>query len=248
MKISIITVCYNSAATLEETIKSVLSQSYPNIEYIIVDGASTDATPEILNRYADKISRIISEPDKGIYDAMNKGLHVAQGDVIGILNSDDLYHDPKVLENVVKAFQSDIDGLCTNVEIFDPTPDKVIRFYSCTKWRPWMFRIGHQPPHPGFFARKAAYAKVGDFDTTYMLAADFDFLLRFIFKHKLKMKYVPRVSVSMRSGGASQKSFYNIRKANLEDHHSLKKNGYFSLPIFIWLKYLIKIFQFSGPR
>ncbi|MBL7812667.1 MAG: glycosyltransferase [Bacteroidetes bacterium] len=244
MKISIITVCYNSAATLEQTIESVISQTHPDTEYIIIDGASKDNTAEIVSKYRDRISHFVSEPDKGIYDAMNKGLALATGEVIGILNSDDLYHDNGVLAWVADAFDSDTDCLCTDIEIFDGSPDKVIRYYSCLKWKPWMFRIGHQPPHPGFFARKKCYDAAGNFDTQFRIAADFDMMLRLISVHAFKTKRTGRVTVSMRSGGESQRGFSAIAKANREDHRSLRKNGFFSWYPLIWLKYFIKIFQF----
>lgn len=243
MKISIITVCYNSAATLEQTIQSVLSQSHQDVEYIVVDGGSKDETNEIIGKYKDRIAHYISEPDKGIYDAMNKGLKLASGDVIGILNSDDLYKDNDVLSFVANEFLSEIDCLGTDVEIFSGEKNNVVRYYSCTRWKPWMFRIGHQLPHPGFFARKKCYDQFGNFDTNLKLAADFDIMFRFIYKHKCKTAYRKRVSVSMRSGGASQKSLKNISRANREDNFSLKKNGYFSILPLIWMKYLIKIFQ-----
>lgn len=244
MKISIITVCFNSAATIEETIQSVLAQSHPDKEYIIVDGNSSDGTKEIIARYTDRISHFISESDKGIYDAMNKGLKLATGDIISILNSDDLYKDPEVLSRVDSAFKTDIDCLCTDVEIFNGLPGNVVRYYSCTRWKKWMFRLGHQPPHPGFFVRRTCYETAGVFDTGFKLGADFDLLLRFIGKQNFKVDFQPWVSVSMRGGGASQQSLKNISRANMEVHKSMKKNGYFSLLFLIWLKYPLKVFQF----
>ncbi len=244
MKISIITVCFNSAKTLEETILSVSKQTHRDIEYIIVDGASTDNTKEIIHKYSNFITEFISEPDRGIYDAMNKGLAMCTGDIIGILNSDDIYKNTHVLSKVAQAFETSIDCLCTDIEIFKDNPNNVVRYYSCTRWKPWMFRIGHQPPHPGFFVKNECYKNYGNFDTQFKLAADFEILLRLIGKNKCKTAYQPWVSVSMRSGGASQKSLKNIRLANQEDHKALKKNGYFSLLPMIWCKYLLKVFQF----
>ncbi|MCC7297405.1 MAG: glycosyltransferase [Bacteroidia bacterium] len=244
MKISVITVCYNSEATVEQTIQSVLAQSHTDIEYIVVDGASTDRTLEIINKYKDQISVVISEKDKGIYDAMNKGLARVTGDVVGILNSDDLYKNNEVLSQVSMEFNKPIECLCTDVEIFERMPENVVRFYSCTRWKPWMFRIGHQPPHPGFFVRNSVYKQFGTFKSEFKLAADFEILLRFILKNKCKTNYSNWTSVSMRSGGASQKGLKNIMLANKEVNASLKQNGYFSFPLLIWLKYPIKIFQF----
>lgn len=242
MKISVITVSYNSAATIEETIQSVLAQDHKDIEYIIVDGASKDDTMEIIKKYPVHI--VISEPDKGIYDAMNKGLARASGDVIAILNSDDIYKNNSVLSRVAAEFeQRHCDALATDIEIFRKDPTNIIRYYSCTKWKPWMFRIGAQPPHPGFFILRSVYAKFGTFDTTFRIAADFELMLRFILKHHIKVHFASWVSVSMRSGGESQRSFRNIARTNYEDHLALKKNGFFSTAPTIWTKYLIKIFQ-----
>lgn len=244
MKFSIITVCYNSAATVEQTIQSVLSQTYKNIEYIVIDGNSTDQSSIIFDKYKSQFGYFISEPDKGIYDAMNKGLRAATGDIVGILNSDDLYKSDDVIEKVAALFDNVTDAVCTNIDIFNNTTDNVIRHYSCTRWKPWMFRIGHQPPHPGFFVRRDCYEKYGLFNTQYKTAADFDMMLRLIYKHKIRVVYSNITTVCMRSGGASQRSLKAIAKANKEDHISLKSNGYFSLYPIIWLKYLLKIFQF----
>ena len=242
MKISVITVAWNSAATIEETIQSVLAQDHKDLEYIIIDGASKDNTLEIIKKYP--IHVVVSEPDKGIYDAMNKGLARATGDVVAILNSDDIYKNNSVLSRVAQEFeQQNCDALSTDIEIFKGKPSQVIRYYSCTKWKPWMFRIGAQPPHPGFFIRKNTYDKFGFFDTGFKIAADFELMLRFILKHHIKVYFSPWVSVSMRSGGESQRSFRNIARTNYEDHKALRKNGFFSTPPTIWTKYLIKIFQ-----
>ena len=245
MKITVITVSYNAAATIEQTIQSVLAQSYKNVEYIVIDGASSDNTLQIIEKYKSGIVHVVSEKDGGIYDAMNKGIALATGDIVGILNSDDLYHNENVLSFIASQFEDNsIDCVCTDVEIFSETPSQVLRYYNCRRWKPWMFRIGHQPPHPGFFVRRKLYTELGNFNTQYRLAADFDFLLRCILKNNKVTQYINYVSVSMRSGGASQKSFKNIQRANREVHLSLKHNGYFSLPLFIWLKYPLKVFQF----
>lgn len=242
VKISVITVSWNSAATIEETIQSVLAQDHKDIEYIIIDGASRDNTMEIINKYPVHV--VVSEPDKGIYDAMNKGLARASGDIVAILNSDDIYKNNTVLSRVAAEFEKyDCDALSTDIEIFRKDPGNIIRYYSCTKWKPWMFRIGAQPPHPGFFIRKNIYDEFGYFDTGFKIAADFELMLRFILKHKIKVHFSPWVSVSMRAGGESQRSLRNIARTNYEDHLALKKNGFFSTVPSIWTKYLIKIFQ-----
>lgn len=247
MKVSIITVSYNSAATIEQTIQSVLAQTHSNIEYIVVDGGSSDDTIEIVNRHKGRIQHFISEPDNGIYDAMNKGIALATGAIVGILNSDDVYAGTTVIETIVNRFETLLcDAVCTDVVIFKDKPENKIRMYRCRNWKPWMFRIGHQPPHPGFFVKKACYDTYGWFDTQFKTAADFDLLLRFIYKHRIKTVYLNFTSVLMRSGGASQRSFKALAAANLEDHRSLRKNGYFSLYALIWLKYALKVFQLKS--
>jgi len=243
VKVSIITVCYNSARTLQETIESVLTQTYSNIEYIIIDGNSTDETQAILAQYQNRIAHIVSEPDKGLYDAMNKGIALSTGEVIGILNSDDILAHSGVVADVVSAMNDNTDAICSDVHIFKDKKENVVRKYRCTRWKPWMFRIGHQPPHPGFFVRKICYEKYGSFDLQFKRAADFELLLRFIGVHKINTKFLPYTSVLMRSGGSSQQGLTAISEANIEDHHALKKHGYFSVLPLIWCKYFLKIFQ-----
>lgn len=244
MKISIITVCYNSAATIEQCVQSVLNQTYKDIEYIVVDGNSTDGTQDIIKKYESNNLKFISEKDNGIYDAMNKGVKMATGDIVGILNSDDFYASNEVLEFIVSQFKNnDIEGLSTDVAIYKNEDfDHPYRYYSATKWRKWMFRIGWQLPHPGFFVKKSCYDRVGLFDTQFRISADFDLLLRMVYKAKIRMKYVSFLSVKMRDGGASA-GIKNMSKANKEDNISLIKNGYFSWLPFIWLKYPFKAMQ-----
>ncbi len=244
MKISIITVVYNNCSTIRQCIDSVLSQNYPDLEYIVVDGASTDGTTDIIRSYGNRISRFISEPDKGIYDAMNKGLALASGEVVGILNSDDFYASVDVLAAVARFFEeSKADAVSTDVAIYrDERFDKAWRYYRCRSWKPWMFRIGWQPPHPGFFLKNECYRKFGVFDTQFRISADFDLLLRMILKHRIRVSFHSFLSVKMRDGGASA-GLKNMSKANREDHISLRKNGYFSWLPLIWLKYVFKVFQ-----
>jgi len=243
VKVSIITVCYNSARTLQETIESVLTQTYSNIEYIIIDGKSTDETPAILAQYQKRIAHIVSEPDKGLYDAMNKGIALSTGEVIGILNSDDVLAHSGVIADVVAAMNDNTDAICSDVHIFKDQKENVVRKYRCTRWKPWMFRIGHQPPHPGFFVRKTCYEKYGNFDLQYKRAADFELLLRFIGVHKINIKFLAYTSVLMRSGGSSQQGLKAISEANIEDHRALRKHSYFSVLPLIWCKYFLKVFQ-----
>jgi glycosyltransferase involved in cell wall biosynthesis len=243
VKVSIITVCYNSARTLQDTIESVLAQTYTNIEYIIIDGGSTDDTPAIIEKYRNRIAHVVSEPDQGLYDAMNKGIALSSGELVGILNSDDLLAHAGVMADIVSALDSNTEAICSDVHIFKNHRDNIVRKYRCTRWKPWMFRLGHQPPHPGFFVRKNCYERLGLFDLQFRRAADFELLLRFIGVHKINTKYLPYTSVLMRSGGSSQQGLKAISEANREDHLALRKHGYFSALPLIWCKYALKVFQ-----
>jgi glycosyltransferase involved in cell wall biosynthesis len=249
MKVSIITITYNSAETVEDTIQSVLSQDYPNIEYIIVDGASKDDTMAIVNRYQDKIATIISEPDKGIYDAMNKGICAATGDVIGILNSDDFYADNSVISDIVKAIQKDDADACYSdlVYVDRTAKDKVIRSWKSGEYRHGDFMRGWMPPHPTFFVKRMYYEMHGLYNLQLRSAADYELMLRFIHKHGISLAYLPRVITKMRAGGQSNVTLKNRWKANKEDRLAWKMNGL--QPGFLTLirKPLSKLLQYL-PR
>ncbi len=219
MKISIITVAYNSAATIRETIQSVLNQDYSNIEYVIVDGKSTDNTMRIVEEYKPSIQTIVSEPDYGIYDAMNKGISLCTGDVIGILNSDDLYEDSSVISTVMSAFIVDsglqiVYGDIVYVKHNDL--NKVIRKWVSKSYYTRFFEDGHVPPHPALFIRKEVYEKVGQFNLTMQLAADYEFMLRLFKRYQYKSRYINRLLVRMRLGGATNSSIKNIINGNKE--------------------------------
>ncbi len=250
MKVSVITATYNSAATLKETIDSVMAQDYTNLEYIVVDGNSSDGTQELVRSYGSAVHQFVSEPDRGIYDALNKGIAMAGGDIIALLHSDDVFDHPGIISKVVEqCSRSKASMLCTDVQICDPdNMQRVRRYYSCTRWKPWMFRIGHQPPHPGCFVRRELYQQFGTFDLSYRISADFDLLLRFILKHKVPVEFRNFVSVRMRDGGTSNAGLKARMKANREDHLSLRKNGYFSFLPLIYLKYVLKAFQWLNKR
>lgn len=246
MKISIITVSYNSEKTIEATIKSVINQTYPDIEYIIIDGGSTDRTLGIIEKYKDKIAKIISEPDKGIYDAMNKGLKLATGEIIGILNSDDLYYDEKVIETVVKKIEEqNVDCLWGDlVYVNKNNINQIIRFWKSSEYENRKFQKGWHPPHPTFFVRKKIYEKYGDFNLKFKIAADYELMLRFLEKYKIKFCYIPMILVKMKIGGKSNKSIFNIIKANIESCRAWKVNGLKISPFRIFLKPLSKISQY----
>ena len=245
MKISIITVVWNNAKTIKDAINSVLNQSYKDVEYIVIDGASTDGTIEILQSYGDKI-KFISEKDNGLYDAMNKGIRMATGDVVGILNSDDFYASDKILQIVADEFlKGNIDSVYANLEYIDANdPKRVIRYWRSKKYQEGLFRSGWHPAHPTFFVKKEIYEKYGVFDLSFKIAADYELMLRFFEKCKITSSYVDEVFVKMRIGGESNRSIKNIIKANMESYKAWKANGLYINPLRFLLKPFSKIIQF----
>lgn len=245
MKVSIITVCYNSEKTIRDAIESVVAQTYPDIEYLVIDGLSKDQTLPIVKSYSERISKLISEPDKGIYDAMNKGISLATGEIIGILNSDDFYATPQVIEEVVKQFSSAIDGVYGDLVYVSPDDTgKIVRTWKSGTYQEGAFRKGWMPPHPAFFVRKSCYEKFGHFTDKLKSAADYEFMLRLIHKNKIRITYLPQVLVKMRAGGASNASLKNRLKANKEDRLAWKLNGLKPAPFLFLRKPLSKLGQF----
>lgn len=245
MKVSIITVCYNSAKTIEDSIKSVLGQSYQNIEYIIIDGESKDKTLDIVNKYKSKIAKIISEPDKGIYDAMNKGLKLAIGDIVGILNSDDFYADENVIKDIVEGMENNKADACWGDLIYVGQKDisEIKRIWKSSAYEFGKFQKGWMPPHPTFFVRRRAYEKYGYFNLDFKISADYELMLRLLEKNKVKYCYIPRILVKMRVGGESNKNIKNIIKANIESYKAWKINGLRGGFLAVFLKPLSKIKQ-----
>lgn len=226
-KISIITVVWNNKDTIKDAIESVLNQTYKDIEYIIVDGASTDGTVEVVQRYGDKITKFISEPDNGLYDAMNKGIKLATGDVIGILNSDDFYVDEFVIEKVVKVFEEkEVDSLFSDLVYVRPEDlNKAVRHYDSSQFNPDKFAYGWMPAHPTFFVQRSAYEKHGLFKTDYKIAADYELLVRFLYKHKLTYFYLQEVIIKMRMGGMSTSGVKSNWILNHEIIRACRENG-----------------------
>lgn len=245
MKVSIVTVVYNGEATLESAISSVAAQDYPDIEYIVVDGASKDGTLDIARAYPETVTTLVSEPDKGIYDAMNKGLALASGEVIGILNADDFYAAPDVISAVVTQLTaSGADSLIGDLVFVQPDAlDKVVRFYSSKDFHLKRFEKGDMPPHPTFFAKRELYERHGNFNTDYRITADFDLLLRFLYIEKASFTYLPKVMVKMRMGGLTNSGLSSKLKLNREIHASLNANGIRTSMLKIYSKYFSKIFQ-----
>jgi glycosyltransferase involved in cell wall biosynthesis len=246
--VSIITISYNSVETIADTINSVLAQSYPEIEYIIIDGASTDGTRELVSSFGDKITRFISEPDEGIYDAINKGISIATGDIVGILNSDDVYSDEKIIEKIAGTFiKNDIEALIGDVQFIDPENDsKIIRYYSSAKCTPSKFRFGFMPAHPAFYVKRDLFEKYGNYKTDYKIAADYELEMRFLLTYKIKYMYLKMPFVSMRTGGISNKSIKSNFILNKEISKACKENGIYTNIFFIYSKYIVKIFEFFG--
>lgn len=247
-KVSIITICYNAEKTIAQTIQSVLNQTYDNIEYIIVDGASKDSTYKIIETYKSKITKVISEPDKGLYDAFNKGLNQVTGDIVGILNSDDFYPHASVISNVVDLFNNypSTEAISTSVQIFKHNQFiKPFRTYHAKSFKTWQFRMGIQPPHPGFFITTNALSRVGKYNENYRISGDFEWLLRAIWVHKINVVYSNMVTVFMRDGGLSASGFSSKKRMNAENLQALKTNGIYSNLLFIYSKYLLKIFQLN---
>jgi glycosyltransferase involved in cell wall biosynthesis len=243
VKISIITVCYNSERFIETAIKSVLEQTHPNVEYIVIDGGSTDGTKGILEKYSSFGIRVISEPDSGIYNAMNKGLKLATGDIIGLLNSDDFYASNTVLSEVARSFSEvrDLDSVMGGVAFVDSTNLSLItRSYHVGSFKPWMMRFGFMPPHPGVFFRKSVYDNFGYFNETYRIAADFEYLVRVLYKKGLSYKSVERTWVCMRSGGVSTAGIHSNLLSTFEMNRALSENDYYSNFIFLLVRLPIK--------
>lgn len=246
MKVTIITAVFNREKTIGRAIKSVLSQDYHNIEYVVIDGFSQDGTLGVINEFGESISTLISEPDKGIYDALNKGLSYATGDIIGFLHSDDFLSNEMVISDMVKAFVENekIDLVFGDLSFFAENDlGKVIRNYKSNFFRPWMMRFALQPAHPTVYAKSSVYKNVGNFNTSYKISADFDWLLRSLIIAKLPYYYNNKMMVKMQKGGASTGGFKSMFKHNKEDLQILKSHGILSGWPFVIAKYFYKVFQ-----
>jgi len=227
LKISIITISYNAAETLEETILSVLNQTYSNLEYIVVDGASTDESMAIVDKYRDKIDRVICEPDEGMYFAMNKGISIATGDVIGILNADDTYASDDIIQKVVTKLEaSNADSLYGDLHYVDRKRVKtVVRRWKAGAFSRSFFLKGWMVPHPTFFVKKQVYDEYGLFNTDLRTSADYEFMLRVLYKGNISTTYLDEVMVHMKRGGQSNLSLQNRIRANKEDRLAWVLNG-----------------------
>jgi glycosyltransferase involved in cell wall biosynthesis len=243
LKVSIITVSFNSAKTIADTIESVLSQDYPEIEYIIIDGNSSDDTVKIICQYENRISKWISEKDQGMYDAMNKGIAIATGDVIGILNSDDVYMNTHVISEMMALLQEkNAQVVFADLILVDQNDDnKVLRYYDSSHFHPDKFRWGWMPAHPTVFVRRELYHAVGQFSTTYQIAADYEMLIRMLAIRKAPYAYLPKPVVRMRSGGASTAGLSRNWILNQEIVRACKENGIYSNMAMLLLKIPAKL-------
>jgi glycosyltransferase involved in cell wall biosynthesis len=243
MKISIITVCYNSAETIEETIKSVQAQTYENIEYIIVDGNSKDKTLELVQRYPAVVTKWVSEPDKGLYDAMNKGIAMATGDYIGILNSDDTFFEPETIQKVVDFLVENKVEACTG-DIVQHKNGRIIRRYSSKKWSPAKLKIGFMPPHPSIFFKKELFGSFGAYVLGYKIASDYELIIRYFLKHKISWKYSGITTTSMAVGGASSSGMSSYHTITEEVGKAFRGNQIAYSPLKVRYRMIWKFFDF----
>ena len=272
MKVTLITVCFNSAATLSTAIDSVLSQKGVDIEYIVVDGGSKDGTVEIIKEYAEKTLnsqlltpnftfRWLSESDKGMYDAINKGIKMATGDVVGILNADDVLASDDMLAHIASVFNTDscaltpapsrVDAVYADIRFVKEGESvaalreaKTVRYCSAKRWRPWMFRFAAMVPHPSFYVRRECFERLGGYSLDYRICADFELELRYLYLAKLRAAYLPECVVVMRMGGMSTSGWRSNLVINREDLRALRSHGIWSCMPLIYLKYLFKIWGF----
>ena len=248
MKVSIITVTYNSERYLADCIASVRKQTFGNIEHIIVDGKSTDGTLKIIQKNADYIAKWISEPDRGMYHAINKGIKLATGDIIGVLNSDDMLASANAIMDIVATFdETGKDAVYGDLVYVDAiNPQKVLRYWKGLPYNRKRFTYGWMPAHPTFYIRRNLIEQYGEYENHYFTAADYEFMARYLFLHKVSACYLPKMIVKMRNGGASNKSLYRRLRANRRDYLAMKKNRIpFAFLVSI-LKPLIKIPQYKS--
>ena len=244
-KVSIVTVAYNCEKTIEDSILSVALQAYSNIEHIIIDGSSTDQTMAVIEKHKDKIQYFISEPDQGMYDAMNKGIRLASGDIIGILNADDVFDNIHCISWVVEEFEKkNVQAVCGNLVYVAPENlNKIVRYYYSEYFKPYMFAYGFMPPHPAFFVKKSCYEKYGLYKTDYTIAADFELIVRFLYTYNLNYSCLSKVLVRMRTGGISTRGIKSNWVINKEIVKACEENKIQTNMAKVLLKYFFKLFQ-----
>ncbi len=243
--ITVITVVYNAEKTLKDTIESVMMQSYDNVEHIIIDGGSSDGTLDILKQYDHVIDYWLSEKDGGMYDAMNKGIALSSGEYVGMLNSDDMFANGDVLQNVIDTFcQTQTDAVFSCLNIVDKNNlNKILRKYRVTKFNSILMRIGVMPPHPTFYCKKSCYNAAGSYKTDYKIAADFEMLARLLMSHKISWSFLDKVTITMRSGGLSDSGFLSSIRLNNEIIRACKENDLDTNWLFLALKLPIRLVE-----
>jgi len=246
LRVSVITVARNAADTIGDTLRSVAAQRWPDIEHIVIDGASTDGTREIVERHRGRIAAFVSEPDGGLYDAMNKGIALATGDVIGTLNADDVYAHEHVVEHIARAFQDPDVEACYGDLVYVDRADlnRVVRYWRSCPYRDGLFERGWLPAHPTFYVRRAVYARCGVFDTAYRIQADFELTMRLLAVHRVRARYLPEILVRMRMGGTTNRRLGNVVKGNLESYRAARAHGLKVTPLFFLRKILSRLPQF----
>lgn len=243
--VTVTTVVLNGAATIEHTIRSVMEQTYDNVEHIIIDGGSTDSTLDIIRKYEGNIDYWVSEKDAGIYDAMNKGIALARGDYIGMLNSDDYFANPSALEKIARCFrEKEVEAVFSCLDIVDPAnSNRVLRKYRVSSYSPFMLRIGVMPPHPTFYCRRSCYEKTGGYRTDYRIAADFEMLVRLLLKHHITWSFIDETTVRMRSGGLSSSGIKSSWVVNREIIRACTENSLYTNMLILALKLPIRLLE-----
>lgn len=247
MKVSLITVCFRSASVIRSAIESVLAQKGVDVDYIVVDGGSNDGTVEILKEYESKFAgrmRWISERDEGMYDALNKGIKMAEGDVVGILNADDVLEDENTLAFIASSFEPGVDCVYGDIRFVRGESKKTTRYYSSRRWRPWMHNWGFMPAHPSVYVRREVFDQVGGYKLGYDISADFEWMVRLLCKARVKSRYLPRSIVTMRLGGKSTAGLKAMLKLNRENVRANRENGYFCCLPMMLPKYFFKIWGY----
>lgn len=250
MKISVITVCFNAAEHIDETLRSVVMQDHTDVEHIVIDGGSTDGTQERIGRYREVIAHIVSEPDKGVYDAMNKGLRLATGEVIAFVNAGDMIaHRSCISEMAAEFAKGDADAIYGDAYMVDPKDIRTVkRFWKGGVYKREAFRSGWMPPHLGTYIRKEVYDRFGHFRDDLRVSADYELMFRFMYKHRIRVRYVPKVLVRFRLGGMSNRSLAHVWRANLEVYKAWKLNGESVSPLIVLAKPLRKLAQYFRAR
>lgn len=245
--LTIVTVCFNAERTIVDTMRSVAAQDFDGYEHLIIDGGSKDRSVALARAWATERTRIWSEPDEGLYDAMNKGIARATGTYIGFLNADDFFVRKDALSILAQHLDQGSPAVSASVVIVKETdPDTWVRSYSSLGFKPWMLRFGHMPPHPGFYARRDIFKEIGGFDTRFRIAADFDWMIR-LHQGPYQLKAIPETLVALREGGASNSGFSSRRRIAREAVEALRKNRMVSMPLLMWAKYLAKAGQYVIP-